>query len=310
MIHLPAKHKFDPQDWGMITTLHDCPMLGFSFYGDDIWSPLICDDLTLRLWHNWGILPEPERYLDSHARAIDKLMRFKPAIAPVNEANLELAEMGVSKFSLWLEGFIPLFRSYFSHLELLTPSLSPNGAWSWIESLRDIFSGCDTLAVHYYVQDESDLEPGAAYSPEWYRGQFPNMPQRITECGGADKTDAAWRYRVYPVVLPRWRMLDYVKSLHVYVMSSEDERWREHWYDNEIVKIIKEAWVGKKKFSFRFGFKELYDHDPDIIGEATSRQYDVPGVCSFQFTEHGMFVYEEGKGCRFMEQTLPFGKAR
>lgn len=56
---------------------------------------------------------------------------------------------------------------------------------------------------------------------------------------------------------------------------------------------------------FVFGFKVLHDANPEIVGEATSEQVDVPGVFSVQFTEKGVLLYRDGAGAKFFAQALP-----
>ncbi len=58
-------------------------------------------------------------------------------------------------------------------------------------------------------------------------------------------------------------------------------------------------------FDFVFGFKELHDANPITVGEATSAQFDIPGVMSIQFTTRGILVYRDGAGAKFIQQTLP-----
>lgn len=67
------------------------------------------------------------------------------------------------------------------------------------------------------------------------------------------------------------------------------------------IEIKEEATV----FEFAFGFKDLYGAHPDVVGEATSEQFDIPGVMSIQFTSKGMLVYRDGAGCKFIAQDLP-----
>jgi len=58
-------------------------------------------------------------------------------------------------------------------------------------------------------------------------------------------------------------------------------------------------------FQFAFGFKDLHDANPDVVGEATSEQIDIPNVMSVQFTDKGLLIYRDGTGVKFIAQTLP-----
>ncbi|GEM_PF-3829778 len=271
MIHLPARHVLTAEDWSMIREIGVVPILGLSLYPLSDWHMLRelgFEDVTLRLWHGWGTLPKPERYLDAHSVTIGWLVKlgFSVAVAPVTEPNLELAGMGLGGFTAWLEEFIPLFQQRYPKLELVSPALSPNDnytPWEWLEGLRRAFAKCDTLGVHFYWQNTDDLKSNASFSgrtapwsPEWWRGQFPQHDQRITECGGADGTTREWRRVTYPGMFKLWRGLPYVKSIHPFVMSAEDGQWEQkgHTYDAEVVAILRiaaQAWwkrgQGKKE---------------------------------------------------------------
>jgi len=78
------------------------------------------------------------------------------------------------------------------------------------------------------------------------------MDQRITECGAGDGVPRDWRHVFYPEQCRRWAALGYLRSYHVYLMSSDDPQWERlgHTYDETVVKILATAageWKARKE---------------------------------------------------------------
>lgn len=261
MLHLPARFWALPsgshlteQDWVWCEQLAKAGVhsaLGFSFYRLDDWHRLLdlgYRDVQLRLWHSWGLLEDVSGFCSRYEAYISDLaalcVRYgaRLSVCPLNEPNLELAAMPEAVRD-WLAAWRAWMHETFPEVELTTPALSrsvPN-AYLWLEVLRDEYVLWDSIGVHFYWQTSGDLIAGADWSPEWMMVRFPSKPIRVTECGGADGTSRDWRYETYQQMLARYGENPDVASAALYLMSSEDPRWQEHWYDDRIVGILAEA---------------------------------------------------------------------
>lgn len=330
MIHGPARHELTEQDWSWLEQLAQAgcrSCLGFSFYSLETWARILdlgYDDIVLRLWHDPNSLPRPAEYYGQYGDYVAYLSGMchnhsaTLAVAPLNEPNLELPDISPAELIPWLRDWLFLMRNHQPRIELLAPSIARSfpGAWGYLQTIRSVYDRFDALSVHFYWQSADDLNPGAGWSPEWWRGQFPTMQQRLTEVGGADGTSREWRYQTYYEMLSRYWALDYVKSQHVFVMSAEDDHWAQlgHTYDARIVEILgdvaalakpEEVTVMPEEFRYILGFEGYAQAHPEI-GKATSELfYDAHGD-GYQFCEAGELVWNrQGAQVLFLADASP-----
>lgn len=248
MIHGPGRKEFTDQDWAWLAQIGAVPVLGFSFYSLETWRKLYelgFRECVVRLWHDQGDLPYLDNYLSSWGDYLRALVEqgWTVAAKGLNEPNKEL-NATPEQVRDWLIAWADGMKRRLPTVERVSPGLSIShiGAWDYLQRVRPAFAHYNSLGVHFYWATEADLQAGQAWSPEWWRGQFPDMPQRVTECGGGDDTTRAWRHKTYRPLLRRWATLDYVRSYHVYMMSSDDPHWDKtgHTYDETVVGILTE----------------------------------------------------------------------
>lgn len=312
MIHGPGRKRLTAEDLKMLADIGgDVPFLGFSFYSIEDWAKIVdlgYTDIVLRAWHDRGTLPPVHEFCEALRPVLDYLLGrgCRVAMQLVNEPRLELDSMSIAELIDWLEAAARWFRQHYPMVELITPPLSvadPHAAWAYLEQLRPCFGLFDSLGIHYYLHPQIDSKPGQPFTPEWWRAQFPELPQRITETGAGDGVGAEFRHLAYPGMCRRFGALSYVLSYHVYLMSSDDEHWRRlgHFYDAQIVEILAVAageWRARQEevrpvgiaaagnYRFSLGFAEYAKAHPKVGQPASPLQYDANGN-GYQYTTAG-----------------------
>lgn len=252
MIHGPARqwpqngYCLTDNDKSMLNRIGPCPFKGISFYTHQDWQWLSDHgfyDVGMRLWSEHGILPHPVTFVNDKSPQIEACFSagLVPWLQVINEPNLELPNMTPLELSSWLITVQSLLRQHFPGIILVSPPISqdsPN-SWQYRLSLGEAFDLFDELGVDFYW---GDMQEDASWSPSWWKGQFPSKLIRVLECGGYPGTDRRWRYDTYPSILARYKNTSYIKSFHVFLMSSEDKHWQEtgHTYDENIVSILQE----------------------------------------------------------------------
>ena len=104
----------------------------------------------------------------------------------------------------------------------------------------------------------------------------------------------------------------YVVGSHIFHAGSMDPTWASFGLlgCNQIADYIRNQREEPTMPDFSFGFRELHDSAPDVVGDATSEQITIPNVFSFQLTTKGLLLYKAGSepragDCKFFAQTLP-----
>lgn len=104
----------------------------------------------------------------------------------------------------------------------------------------------------------------------------------------------------------------YVFGAHIFHAGSADPGWDSFSVlgCDQVADYIRnqprqEAPMPDEPLTYSFGFADLHDAHPDVVGEPVSRQLDVPGEASFQRTTKGVLTYTPAEGPRFAKYILP-----
>ena len=247
MMHGPGRKRFTQQDKDYILRLAPSSFKGFSFYHADDWrwlKDIGYKEVGVRIWHDQGDLPNLEEMKRETSKVLNFLLSIgiNPWYHVLNEPNLEFPHVPVSNVRKFLFPMVEWSRSSFPDVETVSPPLSPSwpGAWGYYQEFKQAILAHHTQGLDYYWSSANDCHPEAAFSPAWARNQLPSMPLRLLECGGGDGTPRRWRYDTYPGMLQSLSWMPYLKSYHVFILSSDDPQWasKGHTYDEEIVKTM------------------------------------------------------------------------
>lgn len=183
-------------------------------------------ELVLRLWFddatsdNPKAPPDPRQALESVAAQVEAPVRHGIQLIGCqidNEPDLERrGAISPTDYAAWCLEFIRLWRARFPAYPLISPPLAQDSPdyTAWFAALGGVVEACDYAGVHYYFgRKAGDMHEGAPGSPEnWHR--FFGKPIVVTECGNASiQHDIAG-------VLRRWITYPWLRSMHVFVLSS------------------------------------------------------------------------------------------
>jgi hypothetical protein len=184
-------------------------------------------ECVLRLWFdgassdNPQAPPSPQAALDSVAAQVEAPVRAGIQLIGCqieNEPDLERrGAISPADYAAWCLEFIRLWRAKFPAYPLISPPLaqeSPDWA-AWVTALEPVVAACDYQGVHYYFgRHAGDQDAGAPYSPEAMHDKYADKPVIVTECG-----NASVQHDLAPV-LRRWASYPWLRSYHVFVLSS------------------------------------------------------------------------------------------
>ncbi len=217
--NLPANDKIRLTHWG-----GGVPFLAYAFspgygnYAPQTWQWLSergYRDAVIRLWGPVG--GDPAAYVDGLRTGIDNALRAKMdcILQPANEPNIETT-LTAAEFAAWEGAVIDELRRVYPTCQIASSPLAqdaPNTA-EWRAAQLPNLAKCDYQGWHYYWgRKPGDDQPGAPESPEWAYQQY-GRPLVVSECG-----DWSPAHNIAPVC-QRWLELPYIRSLHVFIMSS------------------------------------------------------------------------------------------
>lgn len=181
-------------------------------------------EIVLRLMHQQGTLPDPaqhaERYRARIQHALDVGLRV--VVQPANEPNLEFADVSPVAFTSWFVSVVNKLRTTFPNVEITSPPFAPHApnTWQWWDGTRACVDVSDSVGVHVYWRGLED-EAGP-YSLPWWRGQAPDRPLRVLECGCPTGTGAATRASLLPRLYAQLAGEQAVKGFYPFILSAED----------------------------------------------------------------------------------------
>lgn len=181
-------------------------------------------EIVLRLMHQQGTLPDPaqhaERYRARIQHALDVGLRV--VVQPANEPNLEFADVSPVAFTSWFLSVVNKLRATLPNVEIVSPPFAPHApnTWAWWDGTRACVDVSDSVGVHVYWRGLED-EAGP-YSLPWWRGQAPDRPLRVLECGCPTGTSAATRASLLPRLYAQLAGEQAVKGFYPFILSAED----------------------------------------------------------------------------------------
>ncbi len=218
--NLPYNDKIRLTHWG-----GGVPFLAYAFapgignYAPQTWQWLSehgYRDAIIRLWGNVGT--PAAQYVAQLRDGIDNAIRAKcdVILQIANEPNIENPTMGAVPFAQWERDVIAELRRVYPTCQIASSPMAqgaPNTA-EWREAQKPNLALVDYQGWHYYWgRNAGDDAPGAVDSPEWAFAQY-GKPLVVTECG-----DFSPAHNFAPVCR-RWAALPYIRSCHVFIMSS------------------------------------------------------------------------------------------
>lgn len=252
MIHGPSDtwHPFTPRDRATIGRIGACPLKVMLPKPQDFaWLAgmgFAEHDLVIRAWVGENDLPEPAAHVAGivHQVLMARQAGFsRIAVQFSCEDEAERYARGWHAIRAWSLAVVALLRRDLPGIEVVSTPIQPGAPHSWEarQAMDEVINLCDSVGVHVKWRNIADLKPDAPWSEEWWHGQFPGKPQRLLEVGGWPGTPHEWRLLTYPDILSRFTRRSYVKSVHVWLVRSEDPQWQPDFYTEALTPIVANA---------------------------------------------------------------------
>ena len=263
MIHGPSDtwHPFTASDIQIISRIGACPIKVMDFTTDQdlawlAWMGFAAHDLVLRAWVDHGGVPDPAAHVAGivrRVRAVQAAGFRRIAVQFSCEDELERYNVGWPTLRAWSLDVIGRLRADLPEVEIVSTPIIPAGQHSWEArcEMDSVITRCDTVGAHVKWWTVGDLAEGAPWGVEWWHGQFPDRDLRLLEVGGWPGTDEDWRVNTYPTMLRRMVSRRYVRSVHVWLVRSEDPAFVADHYTDRITSIIAnvaEDWRAARPF--------------------------------------------------------------